>query len=108
MNSGITLQEINRLFDFLKQSKTNDKMTILITNDMCKSLHDLMENCAKYQDKLQSNWNSLKEWLKTDEQKYFTFQPRQNGKTLQAGIKVGLDMVLDKMNELESCDSNES
>ena len=57
-------------------------------------------------DKLQSNWNSLREWLKTDEQKYFTFQPRQNGKTLQAGIKVGLDMALDKMNELEGKDKN--
>lgn len=52
-------------------------------------------------DKLQSNWNSLREWLKNDEGKYFTFQPRQNGKTLQAGIKIGLDMALDKMNELE-------
>ena len=61
---------------------------------------ELASLSQKYAE-LQSNWNSLREWLETDEQKYFTFQPRQNGKTLQAGIKVGLDMVLDKMNELE-------
>jgi len=67
MSSGVTLKELNRLFDFLKQSKVNDEMTVLITNDMCKSLYDLMENCVKYQDKLQSNWNSLREWLKAND-----------------------------------------
>ena len=66
-------------------------------------LNDL-NNLRIYINQLQSNWNSLREWLKNDEQKYFTFQPKQNGKTLQAGIKVGLDMVLDKMNELERGD----
>ena len=88
MSSGVTLKELNRLFDFLKQSKVNDEMTVLITNDMCKSLYDLMENCVKYQDQLQSNWNSLKEWLKENEDKISYMED-----------------VIDKMNELEGVDN---
>lgn len=42
-------------------------------------------------DKLQSNWNSLREWLENNEDDTFT-------------AKVIYDVVLDKMNELEGKD----
>ena len=97
MSSGITLQELNRLFEFLKQSKTNDEMTVLITNDMCKSLYNLMENCVEYQDKLQSNWNSLREDLKRYDLTYLH-------ETGEHQLADAIEDILDKMNELERKD----
>lgn len=49
MSKGITKEEINRLFEYLEQSKTNNQMTVLIDNGMCKTLYDLFINCYEYQ-----------------------------------------------------------
>lgn len=46
---GITLQEINKLFDYLKESNNNSETTIFITNDMCKELYNLFLNSIEYQ-----------------------------------------------------------
>ena len=47
---GITLLEINRLFDYLKETNNNSETTIFITNDMCKELYNLFLNSIEYQN----------------------------------------------------------
>ena len=55
--------------------------------------------------KLQSNWNSLREFV-TLKEKPKVFGAK-NGKTLELAIDLVFDMVLDKMNELEGEKDNE-
>lgn len=43
MNKGISLDEIRLFFDALKQSKKNNGTQILIDNDMCKELQNMIE-----------------------------------------------------------------
>lgn len=84
----------------------NDKQEgILFTID-CLNSHKYnfdynLEELIKEAKQLQSNWNSLREWLESDNQVYFCNQTRQNGKAFETGFKFGLAVVLDKMNELE-------
>ena len=54
---------------------------------------------------LQSNWNSLREFV-TLKEKPKVFGAK-NGKALELAMEFVFDMVLDKMNELEG-DNNES
>lgn len=54
MNSGISYQEVQKLFTFLEQSKTNDSMTILIDNSMCKELYNIIKLSIDYQKMLES------------------------------------------------------
>ena len=50
-------------------------------------------------ENLQSNWNSLREFVTLKEKpKVFS---AKNGKTLELAMEFVFDMVLDKMNELE-------
>ena len=50
---------------------------------------------------LQSNWNSLREWLKKDDNVYICYSSQKSNKTFEAGVRFGLTFALDKMNELE-------
>ena len=61
----------------------------------------LRENGLLYAEnkQLQSNWNSLSEFV-TLKEKPKVFGAK-NGKTLELAIDLVFDMVLDKMNELE-------
>ena len=71
----------------------NEVMT-LITNSYLKD---------KKIEQLQSNWNSLREWLKTERDYYFENYYYSDFNAY--GSK--LNDVLDKMNELEGKDKNE-
>ena len=53
-------------------------------------------------NELQSNWNSLREFV-TLKEKPKVFGAK-NGKTLELAIDLVFDMVLNKMNELEGKD----
>ena len=79
---------------------------------IAKSDKDLYMNLNKQKAKIlmrylykvtrgNDNWNSLREWLNSDNQVYFCNQTRQNGKAFETGFKFGLAVVLDKMNKLE-------
>ena len=59
-----------------------------------------------YIEQLQSNWNSLREFV-TLKEKSKVFGAK-NGKTLELAIDLVFDMVLDKMNELEGKGRNEN
>lgn len=54
-------------------------------------------------EQLQSNWNSLKEYI-TSKEKPKVFSAK-NGKTLELGIEIAFDLVSNKMNELEGKDN---
>lgn len=73
-----------------------------------KIINDLRvdrENLLLLISKLQSNWNSLREFVTLKEKpKIFG---AKNGKTLELAIDLVFDMVLDKMNELEGVDNSE-
>ena len=64
MSSGTTIKEIQRFFEYLKQSKTNNEMTIIITNNMCKDLQDMIENLCNYKDLLKQKINKAIELIK--------------------------------------------
>ena len=66
MSSGISIKEVQRFFEYLKQSKTNNEMTILITNDMCKELQFIVENLCKYIDLLEDRKDKAIKYLKND------------------------------------------
>lgn len=57
-------------------------------------------------EQLQSNWNSLREWLKKDDNVYICYSSQKSNKTFEAGVRFGLTFALDKMNELERNESN--
>ena len=65
MSSGTSIKEIQRFFEYLKQSKTNNEMTILITNDMCKGLQFMVENLCNYRDLLEQRIDKAIEYIKT-------------------------------------------
>ena len=70
----------------------------------CNIAVNLLEEKEKIENKynkLQSNWNSLREWLKKDDNVYICYSPQKSNKTFEAGIRFGLTFALDKMNELE-------
>ncbi len=50
-SSGVTLEEIRRLFKALEESKSNDGMQILIDNEMCKQFQDIIETIVSSKDK---------------------------------------------------------
>lgn len=64
MSSGTTIKEIQRFFEYLKQSKTNNEMTILITNNMCKDLQFMVENLCNYRDLLEQKIDKTIEYIK--------------------------------------------
>ena len=49
MNSGRTLEEIKRLFNYLEENKTNDDLQIIMTTEGCHDLYELFIDCSKYQ-----------------------------------------------------------
>ena len=73
----------------------------LIDNDTGKDIIETLNNLKEENNQLQSNWNSLREWLE-----------EQQKEVLHIGDKIGIvdsvsiDVLLDKMNELEG-DSND-
>lgn len=71
----------------------NDKTIVIFPTDI-KTI-DILNY-----DKLQSNWNSLREWITNENNKYH--YGLRSGKTLLYGKFLGRVDVLDKMNELES------
>jgi len=50
-SSGVTLEEIRRLFKALEESKLNNSMQILIDNEMCKQFQDIIETICSSKDK---------------------------------------------------------
>ena len=63
----------------------------LIDNDTGKDIIETLNNLKEENNKLQSNWNSLREWLLKDTKDTF-FEV------------VRIKDILDKMNELEGKD----
>lgn len=63
-----------------------------------------LEKIENKYNQLQSNWNSLKEWLKKDDNVYICYSSQKSNKTFETGIRFGLRFALDKMNELEGKD----
>lgn len=86
-------KEWNRQIEYIrKKIEQEEQEGILFTID-CLNNHKYnfdynLEELIKEAKKLQSNWNSLREWLENNEDDTFT-------------AKVIYDVVLDKMNELE-------
>ncbi len=77
-------------------------------NNNEKIINDLRldrENLLLLISKLQSNWNSLREWLKKDDNVYICYSSQKSNKTFEAGVRFGLTFALDKMNELEGVDN---
>lgn len=87
MSSGVLLQEIHTLFKFLEQSKTNNDMQIIINNDMCKALYDLVINCKKENDRLNNIISELEKYLRNEYSKF-------NG-------AIRIANILDKLKELK-------
>ena len=79
-------------------------------NDKVKILQLSYGNYVSADDyfKLQSNWNSLREWLKKDDNVYICYSSQKSNKTFEAGVRFGLIFALDKMNELEGKDKDEN
>lgn len=76
---------------------TSESMTL--TNDGKSMQIKVYEELI---DKLQSNWNSLRQFV-TLKEKPKVFGAK-SGKTLELAMEIVFDMVLDKMNELEGED----
>ena len=80
----------------------HDKVPIYFTQNQVKTTLLYIEQLEKEKEKLQSNWNSLREYVTTkDNAKIFGVE---TGKTLQFGIELGFKSVLDKMEKLEGGD----
>lgn len=76
--------------------------TYVLPIEIFNELFGEMESWKKQSNQLQSNWNSLREFV-TLKEKPKVFGAK-NGKILELAIDLVFDMVLDKMNELEGKD----
>lgn len=63
MNSGIKLEEIKRLFNYLEENKTNNDLQIIMTTEGCHDLYELFINCSKYQKILEEIINKAIEYI---------------------------------------------
>lgn len=63
MNSGITLEEIKRLFNYLEENKTNNDLQIIMTTESCHDLYKLFINFNKYQKILEDRINKAIEYI---------------------------------------------
>ena len=94
---SLSKEEIEKRVDFLEEhSKEFNKLVIKAENEL------YIKELLKRNNQLQSNWNSLREFV-TLKEKPKVFGAK-NGKTLELAIDLVFDMVLDKMNELEGKD----
>lgn len=83
-------REVNNLIRFMQEKKYHDKQYEELLNQYIEMARDF--------DKLQSNWNSLREWIKENSWYYNTSDGCQ---------WVDQFKLLDKMNELEGKDKGE-
>jgi hypothetical protein len=63
MNSGRSLEEIKRLFNYLEENKTNDNLQIIMTTEACHELYKLFIDFNKYQELLKSRINKAIEYI---------------------------------------------
>lgn len=115
------IMKINKILNNINTKYEDYYVQDIVSGDDLKLLLDYIikirkyynANVNKYEDllvkysiildennKLQSNWNSLNEWITNENNKYH--YGLRNGKTLLYGKFLGRVDVLDKMNELES------
>ena len=94
--SKATLKEIQRFFEYLKQSKTNNEMTILITNDMCKDLQFMVENLCNYRDLLEEKIDKAIEYNKENKK----FANEVENRYAEEICKNNLKILGDKENEI--------
>lgn len=99
MNDKELDKSIKKSFEnFIKELATNPEK--VFDNDKLQIKYNKV---LKEKIKLQSNWNSLREWINTENCKYH--YGIRSGKTLLYGEFLGRLEVLDKMNELEGVDN---
>lgn len=79
-------REVNNLIRFMQEKKYHDKQYEELLNQYIEMARDF--------DKLQSNWNSLREWLDRQREGY-------------QHAWIDMSVILNKMNELEGKDNNE-
>ena len=91
-SSGVSLQEIQNFFRVLEQSKTNNDMQIIIDNEMCKTLQDMIESLCIIKtneiERLNNIINELEKWAKEELE-----QPNW--------ASCGARCMLDKLKELQ-------
>lgn len=66
MKSGITLEEIKRLFNYLEENKTNGNLQIIMTTESCHDLYKLFIDFNKYQKILKKRIDKARNRLLTD------------------------------------------
>ena len=64
-SSGVTLEEIRRLFKVLEESKSNNGVQILIDNEMCKQFQDIIETICSSKDKKDKEIERLNNIIKS-------------------------------------------
>ena len=64
MNSGITGEEIKRLFNYLEESKTNNDLQIIMTTEGCHDLYKLFIDFNNYQKILEEKNKTFEDYNK--------------------------------------------
>lgn len=99
---SLSKEEIEKRVDFLEEhSKEFNKLVIKAENEL------YIKELLKRNNQLQSNWNSLREWL--EEQHQFIIEIPAYTKEISIEHKtmeICYENVLDKMNELEGKDKD--
>ena len=88
---SLSKEEIEKRVDFLEEhSKEFNKLIIKAENEL------YIKELLKRNNQLQSNWNSLREWLFSE---YVKKQHTEENNLIR------ISLLLDKMNELEGVDN---
>lgn len=66
MNSGRSLEEIKKLFNYLEENKTNNNLQIIMTTEGCHELYKLFIDINKYQKFLETRIDKARNRLLTD------------------------------------------
>ena len=97
MNDKELKNNVNKaLENFIKELATNPEK-VFDNNDLQIKYNNLL----KEKIKLQSNWNSLRKWLEEQQKEVFHI-----GDKIGIVDSVSIDVLLDKMNELEGGEDN--
>ena len=73
MNSGRTLEEIKRLFNYLEKNKAKNDLQIIMTTEGCHGLYKLFIDCNKYQKMLEERINKAIEYIEKEYDDYEEF-----------------------------------
>lgn len=112
MSEGLSLKELHKFFEYIEQAMKDNKLTVVIDNEMCRFLYTYLKELSSYNDmqdkqidQLTNNWNELEKYIieqETINNGAMKCSLSSDSEIKQMGIENDIyDLILDKMKEIK-------